>query len=301
MAHKLNLSLVSACKAVEEANDFFLIVENCYKLFSLPAIHSQYLNICEVLEIKPLNIVSLSDTRWACRYQSIKAINENFGALVETLKSISKSSTDYKFQAIGLLSNINSNNFKLCLKIFVSILSVIHTLHSFLQSEETTLSNAISMIEATIQQFEHMRTDEFWNKFKLPDTDTDFFHPKRICKPVNFNDYVVPSTTGFRARNNEDNENFSKLHIYYPILDTLINSLKSRFNFNSLDIAKGISSLFNIDSQNISCLLEKYKFLNIDPILSESELSILKCELNHLNVLPDISVLRNVVTKCKYP
>ena len=67
-----------------------------------------------------------------------------------------------------------------------------------------------------------------------------------------------------------------------------------------MKIAKGISSLLNIDFKNISCLLKQYKFLNIDPILHEFELSILNCKLNHLSVLPKLSVLRNVLTKCKY-
>ena len=117
MAHRLNLALVESTKACTASADFFLLLES-YNLFSNPIHHSRYIDICQTLNLHVLEIVALSETRWACRYKTVRTILENKQALIKVLEEIAVSANQSKFEAKGLLNQINSSNFLFCLIMF---------------------------------------------------------------------------------------------------------------------------------------------------------------------------------------
>lgn len=64
--------------------------------------------MCTQLNIKCLKIAQLSDTRWACRYSSVKAVVESHDGLMAALDKISKSRDTSKFEAQGLILQLQS-------------------------------------------------------------------------------------------------------------------------------------------------------------------------------------------------
>ena len=68
MAHKLNLVIVNSIKSNEDAVEFFNTIQSLYVLFANPINNHLLKLICSEKNIKNLEINSLSETRWACRY-----------------------------------------------------------------------------------------------------------------------------------------------------------------------------------------------------------------------------------------
>ena len=60
---------------------------------------------------------------------------------------------------------IQKEKFKISLKFFTLILSIIHTIHTALQSEDATLSSSTNLIISVINQLNLLRFDEEFNKF----------------------------------------------------------------------------------------------------------------------------------------
>ena len=47
-------------------------------------------SLCNMFESKPLPIHQLSDTRWSCKYLSIKAIEQNYTIIINILEQLTQ-------------------------------------------------------------------------------------------------------------------------------------------------------------------------------------------------------------------
>ena len=282
MSHRLNLALVHACKSSEFGNDFFALLQSLFNMFSHPLYNSKYKNICKTLGIQPLAIHQLSDTRWSCRYFTVKSVFENFNALIDTLTEISKSKDEIKFQANGLIIHMKSTEFKISLKFFHSILSIVHTTHKALQSETATLFSSMNLIMSAIQHLKSLRTDAEFEKFFEP-FESDLLTKRRRTQKT-FADSIVDSTTGFHEPIEKDN---MKNQLYFLILDQLISELETRFPVSSFNIAQACSNLWLFQSQDIKPLVDMYNSIftlesnSIDLNLLNAQIDIAKLEMNN--------------------
>ena len=99
-AHVLNLVIVDTMNNNRIANDFFGTLQNlCVFIETCPKRHAVYLeqqrkvNLAREEERKREYVLKrLSDTRWACRADSIKAFHHTIKAVIVTLEDIREKS-----------------------------------------------------------------------------------------------------------------------------------------------------------------------------------------------------------------
>lgn len=126
-AHVLNLVIVDTMSNNKIARDFFGTLQNLYVFIqSYPKRHSVYVkNQREINalagggERREYTLKKLSDTRWACRADSITAIHRTLDAVIATLKDIRENEKKPAIaaEAKGLLQNVQDFEFILALEV----------------------------------------------------------------------------------------------------------------------------------------------------------------------------------------
>ncbi|XP_034093931.1 zinc finger MYM-type protein 1-like [Gymnodraco acuticeps] len=108
-AHCLNLVLVDTVKAVPEAEQFFSLLEKLYVFTSGSYVHPKWLDIQrEMYEGAPRELQRLSDTRWACRFISLRNIMDRLPALKRVLQDIAQERNgERSIEARGLLAQLD--------------------------------------------------------------------------------------------------------------------------------------------------------------------------------------------------
>ena len=120
-AHCLNLALVDCVRNVQEASEFFALMELLYVFTSSTKAHVLYIK--KQTELHPgkqtRQLQRLSDTRWACRYFAVDAICCTFDSVLATLEDISNGVDKSRaVEARGILNQIQCFKFLLLLVIF---------------------------------------------------------------------------------------------------------------------------------------------------------------------------------------
>ena len=112
-----------------------------------------------------IQMKQVSDTRWSCRYSSIKAVFSTFTAIIKTLDEIGDQSHTRSVEARGLLHQISSFPFLLSLVLFEKIFSMTSTLSNLLQSEQISFAAAARCIRATKTALSDIRSEQNWIRF----------------------------------------------------------------------------------------------------------------------------------------
>ena len=97
--HCLNLVLGDMAKSSVTAVTFFGIVQQIYLLFSASVQRWQVLKS----HVKSFTLKPLSETRWECRVDSVKAIRYQIGDIYDALIDLSETSDDRKCQSEAVL------------------------------------------------------------------------------------------------------------------------------------------------------------------------------------------------------
>ena len=128
-AHVLNLVIVDTMNNNRTAKDFFGTLQNLYVFIeTCPKRHAVYLeqqrkvNLAASEEERNREYVlkRLSDTRWACRADSIKAFHHIIKAVIATLEDIreNEKKANISAEAKGLLQDIKEFEFILVLEVY---------------------------------------------------------------------------------------------------------------------------------------------------------------------------------------
>lgn len=249
-AHILNLVLVDSVKAVPDATQFFALVESLYVFLSTTKAHVIFLQ--KQKELQPhkqtRELQRLSDTRWACRYSAVNSICYTFDAILATLEDITEDSDGMKAtQATGLMLQVKSFKFLLCLIIFDKVLSITKGLSDVLQSTSLDLAKAADLVSGTIETLEDLRTDSYWDRLfsyvesvaKLHSIDIIGHRPSRKRKlPSRLCDTVILESTGSSEALTTSQQ--FKVGLYYPILDAFLMELNRRFSGRNIELMKAI-------------------------------------------------------------
>ncbi|XP_029340901.1 zinc finger MYM-type protein 1-like [Acyrthosiphon pisum] len=181
VAHKLNLVIVGMCKHVKSSVLFFNTLESLYIHFSRPSSHHKLINIQKQLGIKPREIMQISDTRWACRFENcdmiLHPIQKNKRKVFEN--SLLKDSI--------VTSTVGTDNFEEQSKTpeahwrshsYYEILdSIIQGLNSRFSSESLSIANALD----TFLKLNTNDSDPFINHYqKLLKIDSDLLKAEMI-------------------------------------------------------------------------------------------------------------------------
>ena len=104
------------------------------------------------------------DIRWACRYNAVISICHTLDAILATLEDVTEDRDGMEAtQAIGLLLQVKSFKFLLCLIIFDKLLSVTKDLSDVSQSTRLDLAKAANLVLGTEETLEDFRTDNYWD------------------------------------------------------------------------------------------------------------------------------------------
>ena len=111
-AHILNLVLVESCSKNDITCNFIGDIQSLHTFINgSTKRHSIFVNMQKTEQCsskQTVTLKSLSDTRWACRINSLNAINNTLPAIVSTLKKIVEIDHDSrtKSEANGLLRKV---------------------------------------------------------------------------------------------------------------------------------------------------------------------------------------------------
>ena len=86
-AHRLNLIVVDCCKSVKHVADFFSLLQRLYNFVSGSYINSHWLSLQKELRPheKPMELKSLSDTRWKSQVAACRVVKERLDVIVRLL------------------------------------------------------------------------------------------------------------------------------------------------------------------------------------------------------------------------
>ncbi|XP_063586935.1 zinc finger MYM-type protein 1-like [Penaeus indicus] len=137
-AHELNLVLCHTCKAVTEAVELFALLESVYSFFTTSLVnHHKFKDAQSRFGLAAVEFVQLSNTRWACRQQSVIAVLQTLPAIFECL-SVTGSPL-----AIGIKAKLSVFSTIYALLMFQTLLSITEGLHKLLQKETLDLAALI--------------------------------------------------------------------------------------------------------------------------------------------------------------
>ena len=247
-AHVLNLVLVDSVKAVPDATQFFALLESLYVFLSTTKAHVIFLQKQKELhpDKQPRELQRLSDTRWACRYNTVNAICHTLDAILATLDDIAEDSDGMKAtQGTGLLLQVKSFKLLLCLIIFDKVLSVTKGLSDVLKNTSLDLAKAADLLSGSTETLEDGLTTTgtvsllmqkmllvFTVLISLGLVQAGKEDYQVVCVKV-----ILESTGSSGALTTS--EQF-KVGLCYPILDAFLMELNQRFSERNVEIMRAI-------------------------------------------------------------
>jgi hypothetical protein len=247
-AHKLNLVICAACKAIPDATDFFETLEALYVFFVSSVKQSQDLkDVKESLGLsKTCNLVQLSVTRWACQIRAVSSVMTNYDALLLVLERNNHPT------AIGLLKKISSWKFVSLLFVFQRLLKTTEGLHNLLQGESIDFCIAVTAVEAVQDTLVEMRSDDYANDLFID--IKGFCDAKGITiqnkhqrkRPARLeNDFLLEiplsSRTEITSATEVPQDQF-RIHLFNPCIDRFLAELDSRFSSINKALLQGIQA-----------------------------------------------------------
>lgn len=169
-AHCLNLVLVDTVKRNKKARNFFGVLQSLYcfvqnSTFRHSVFQSLQMEVeksSDSSEVHHLALKKVCETRWACRFEAIRAVEANFSILLHLLETIEDDpSSDAKAvaDARGLRIQIKSFEFLIVLLVLKHLFEHTNVTSRYLQSVSIDLNAAISSVQATQSILKKFRED----------------------------------------------------------------------------------------------------------------------------------------------
>ena len=148
--HNLNLLLGDIAKCSVIAVNFFSTLQKIYNIF---AASTSRWNILKK-HVKRFSPHSLSETRWECRVESVKAVLHQISYFQTALVEISNAATDntIKSEIISIEQKLTKFEFILSLTIWYDLLSKVNFVSKILQNP--TMQIAVSHLRELLVYFE---------------------------------------------------------------------------------------------------------------------------------------------------
>lgn len=145
--HSLNLVLGDMAKSSKIAMTLFGILHQVYLLF---AASTQRWAILKS-HVKDLTVKPISETRWECRIDSVKAVRFQVGSIYDALIEVSESANDPKArtEAAALAHQIKNYQFLVSLVIWYDLLLQVNIVSKLMQSDSMKLDIAIQCLGKT--------------------------------------------------------------------------------------------------------------------------------------------------------
>ena len=196
----------------------------------------------------------LSDTRWSCRYLSLKGILKTLPAVIRTLEEVSQGThASRTVEARGLLVQVRSFKFILLLEIFVKILAITNALSEQIQNSQLVLGAAARLVCSVTKAISSARQDKEWDRTwtaaidRAQSSNADLPTVGRSRqRPRQIDDFVLMESTGRRDQpsGQDDPKTFHRTHTYYPVIDAMSSEMDRRFSSTNRMIMTGVSACY---------------------------------------------------------
>jgi len=239
-AHCLNLVLVEASKLNKHFVTFFNLVEKLYAFCSGSSKrHAALVRLQQSLhpEGHIVELKRLSDTRWACREQALKALQRNLEAILMLLNEIcERSPPDLVLGDANIYKNAINFAFILCMDITTPAFQVTALASNALQEESLDHSTAYKLIDGVIHTIKALKSEEkFAEIFQGASEKAEALNiPLPTVVPRQERKRKVPvcfqhSTTAV-SYEIDSVESYYRKNVYYTFIDTLTAELNRRFH-----------------------------------------------------------------------
>lgn len=255
--HSLNLS-ISKTSNVQSIRNAVGTIKETIAFFNSSAKRNKVLKF-----INAKQLISLCETRWADRHDSVLRFKSCFDEIIQALELISEwKDNDSSTKARLLIDSMLKTTFLIALCTLSNFLSLTVNLSRILQKKNIDKSIAQSLINDIIAVLLNKRNDAE-SSFKPIFEEAQEIHTKMNI-PI-----LIPRTNARqRHRPNYNTENpidYFRISIYIPLLDDVIEDLKFRFSselFTILDITNlipfNILKKEDIDYETIKKNIAKY-------------------------------------------
>ncbi|CAF4965576.1 unnamed protein product [Rotaria sp. Silwood1] len=228
--HVLNLCLVDVSEVVVHVRNSFGVVKLLYKFIEgSPKRHKVFEDLQKELGFVLVPLKSLCDTRWTCRYESLKVIVIRYSEILSTLELIETG------DSFILLQVIRTFDFVFHIHMMSEIYLITHILSKFLQHSNISLTDALAKVKVTIDSLQSLRDEhEFkriWDesmKICIANNIDESQERRKRKVPLRFGGgdaTTINSTIQDQYRDQS----------FYAVLDSIVASIKERFDENNFD------------------------------------------------------------------
>jgi len=260
-AHRLNLVLVDAVKAVQAAAEFFALMEKLYVFVSGSYVHRRWTEIqTEMFKGERVReLQKLSDTRWACRYMACKAVCDRFSAIICLLTALACDTNAHRaLEACSLLSAIDMS-FVVTLHVMCDVFGKLQSLSRMLQASSFDLSAAVDLIDVVAEDLKVARNEEshfdsIWADAQSlcascgivtadeSSTSSGIQQTSRVRRlPKRLQESIIMESVGERPVVNS--KTAFRQHVYLPVMDNLLSEFVKRFDSTQCAVMRGIEAL----------------------------------------------------------
>lgn len=157
-SHSWNLVLGDAASSSVQAQPFFGTLQRLHTIFSSSSQRWSILKEHVNISLKPL-----SETRWECRVESVKAVRFQLDQVCDALCSLREKSTDCSLisECQSLENQISTFEFIVSLVIWYDILIQIHAISKMWQSPSMNLEAAIHHLKVFLNWLDQYRENGF--------------------------------------------------------------------------------------------------------------------------------------------
>jgi hypothetical protein len=314
-AHRLNLVLSVTSTSVQQSKEFFDMLKRTISFVNVSMKRKAIFEKLQKIDDQDsvvLSLPDLCDHKWNFRERAVNIIHKRFSHLLETLDEIGeKGKPDERADAEGLLKQWKMPQNVVLLVIFSDIFAQTGPLSDVLQSEKCDLANAVQLSQAHTTIFKNKRNDEYFKKIwtisytLATANEIEMKRPgKRVRQaPSRLRAFLIESTTGDRQVVNVTDEDvpeaYYRSHLYYPVMDKLIQEMERRFcDEEVVPLLKSISACHPDSSAflnftAIKPLAEAYQLNETGSL--ESELEVCKVIIKNSTKPDDIFGVLNLL------
>ena len=154
--------LSHACQSIQDIRNAFGIVASIYNFIEGSAKrHHVFQSIMKESGDKTVNLKRLCETRWHCRYESVRAIKLSFKSLCSTLSEISEQESNQTgAEAMILLNSISTFEFLFSITALEAVFSLTNMLYVQLQEKGADILNLRLKIDAVTDSLKLKRTEQ---------------------------------------------------------------------------------------------------------------------------------------------
>ena len=232
-AHTLNLVLSDSASVAVPVISLFNDLEALYVLFSkTQRIHDLFETVQREENLKVLSLKRLNTVRWHSRESCLKVLLSRYDCILSVLDTVA---LDFSIDgnprktSAGLLTQIQTKQFLATAYLFREIFASTGPLSRYLQRVDVEFGKALGMVESAIDELNELR--------KEPERIIKYVEQKHDSPGVTWQESRVRRRRRMDDENAEDEpaetpEDDWKRNTFYVSVDTIINSLKNRFEKN---------------------------------------------------------------------